>query len=271
MKEPLFENADGIFHRRFETGFPDLGGKDHRVVVLRPFSVVLIQLRLDPVLVRDHGLFAVIAHNDGRNTAKGFQRVVIDLDPLHLLCGFHAFRINVLGIRKDRNKHDDWCDLASKAVDTVEGLACEINLHRLGDHCCEVGCLVVLLAPLAKEFTELPVLVRLLLLGLAALYIPIPAHLKRHVLSLVHELQDLLVVRILVAFVPAAFTGHLAIHLHGNPGVCDPRRKRKIQFITLFEGMDELQYSGLAHACLAADFSRRQFDHVVLVENVSVV
>ena len=33
----------------------------------------------------------------------------------------------------------------------------------------------------------------------------------------------------------------------------------------------ELQYSGLAHACLAADFSRRQFDHVVLVENVFVV
>ena len=59
MEEPFLENANRVFHRRFETGFPDLGGKNHSVVVLRPFCVVLIQFWLYPVLVCDHGLFAV--------------------------------------------------------------------------------------------------------------------------------------------------------------------------------------------------------------------
>ena len=148
-----------------------------------------------------------------------------------------------MGIRKDCNKHNDRCDLAGKTVDKVKGFARKINLHCLGDHCCEVGGLVVLFAPLAEEFAELPILVRFLLFCLAALYIPVPAYLKRHVLSLVHELQNLLVIGILVAFVPAAFTRHLAIHLHGNPGVCDPGREWKLQCITLFECFQEIMYS----------------------------
>ena len=52
------EFADNNFSP-IKTRFPNLGGKDHRVVVLCPFSVVLIQLRLDPVLVRDYGLLTV--------------------------------------------------------------------------------------------------------------------------------------------------------------------------------------------------------------------
>ena len=55
MEEPFLENADRVFHGRFETGFSDLEGKDHRVVVLGPFSIVLMQLRLD------QSLFAITA------------------------------------------------------------------------------------------------------------------------------------------------------------------------------------------------------------------
>ena len=106
-----------------------------------------------------------------------------------------------------------------------------------------MGGFIVLFTPLAEEFAELPVLVLLLLFILAALDIAVPAHLKCHVLSLVHEFKNLLVIGILVAFVPTTFTRHFAIHLHGDPGVCDSRRKRKVQFVTLFECFQEIMYS----------------------------
>ena len=46
---------------------------------------------------------------------------------------------------------------------------------------------------------------------------------------------------------------------------------KEIQIFTFFECVDKLLYPGLAHTGLPADFSHRQLDHVVLVENVSVV
>ena len=256
VKDSFFENADRVFYRGFETGLPNLRRKDHRMVMFRPFSVILIQFRLDPVLVRDHGLLAVIAYHDGRYTAKSLKRVVVNLDPLHLLCGFHALSVNVLGIRKDRDKHDDRRDLAGKAVDQVEGLACEVDLHRLCDHRRKVRRFVVLLAPLAEELTELPVLIGLLLFGNAASGVALPAYLERHVLPLIHEIKNLRVIGVLIAFIPSAFTRHFAIHLHGDPSIRDSGREWITQFLALLEGLQKVMNSRLTSSGLFGDLPK---------------
>lgn len=70
MEESLFQNADGIFDGTLVLGFLYLGRKDNGVVVFCPLCIILVQLRVDPVLVGDDGLLAVVADHQSRNTPK---------------------------------------------------------------------------------------------------------------------------------------------------------------------------------------------------------
>lgn len=51
MEESLFQNADGIFDGTLVLGFLYLGRKDNGVVVFCPLCIILVQLRVDPVLL----------------------------------------------------------------------------------------------------------------------------------------------------------------------------------------------------------------------------
>ena len=57
--------ADNIFSP-IKFGPPYFGWKDHSTIMLGPFSIILIKLRLDPVFIDRHSLFTVIANqSDG--------------------------------------------------------------------------------------------------------------------------------------------------------------------------------------------------------------
>ena len=71
--------------------------------------------------------------------------------------GYHALRIDVLGIRQYRYKNHDGHDLASQMVYHLEGLSGEVYLHLLANDGIEMKGLLVLLAPLGVVLTELPV------------------------------------------------------------------------------------------------------------------
>ena len=64
--------------------------------MFRPFRVVPVQFRLDPVLVSDDRLFAVVAYDQGRDSSEDPERPVVDLDPLRLFCGDHPLRVDKL-------------------------------------------------------------------------------------------------------------------------------------------------------------------------------
>ena len=71
MEKAFLKNPYCVFYRGFEFWLPDLRRKDHCVVVFRPLCIILIQFGLDPILICDHGLLAIIANNYGWNPAKG--------------------------------------------------------------------------------------------------------------------------------------------------------------------------------------------------------
>ena len=52
------------------------------MIMIIPCCIILIQIRINPIFVGSNGLLAVIAYNNGRNTTKIVQRMVVDLDPL---------------------------------------------------------------------------------------------------------------------------------------------------------------------------------------------
>ena len=49
------------------------------MIVFGPFRVVPVQFRLDPVLVSDDRLFAVVTYDQWRDSSKGPERPVVDL------------------------------------------------------------------------------------------------------------------------------------------------------------------------------------------------
>ena len=69
-----------------------------------PLSIILVQLRVDPVLAGNDGLLAVVADYQWRNAAKIFQGVAIDGNPRRLLGRDHSLCIDVLRIRENRTK-----------------------------------------------------------------------------------------------------------------------------------------------------------------------
>ena len=96
VEQAFFEDANCVLYGAFIFWLPNLGRKDHGVIVFRPLGIVFVQFRLDPVPIRDDGLLTVIADDQWRNTLKETERMIVHLDPLRLLSREHSFRINVL-------------------------------------------------------------------------------------------------------------------------------------------------------------------------------
>ena len=61
MEEAFLQNTDCIFYRTFELRLPDFRWKDDRAIMVCPVGIILVQFRLDPVLVDDNSLLAIIA------------------------------------------------------------------------------------------------------------------------------------------------------------------------------------------------------------------
>lgn len=137
-EDALFQNAHGILHGTLVLGLLHLGRENDSVVMFGPFGVILIQLRIDPVLVGNDSLLAVVAHDQGRNTAEILQRIVVDGDPLRLLGGDHALRIDVLGIREDGNENHNVQNLTGQMIHHLEGLSGKIHFHLLSNDSIEV-------------------------------------------------------------------------------------------------------------------------------------
>ena len=127
------------------------------MVVLGPFGIVFVQLRRDPVLVGDDGMLAVVADDQRRGTAKIQERIVVDGNPLRLLRGNHALRIDELRIRQDGYEDNDLRELAGEMIYHLKGLSSEIRLHLLSDDGVEVKRILVFFAPLGVILTELSV------------------------------------------------------------------------------------------------------------------
>lgn len=77
VEESFLQDADCVFYRRFEFRFSYFCRKNYCMIMLCPFGIILIEFRLDPILIRNHGLLAVITYNNGRDASKGFQSVVL--------------------------------------------------------------------------------------------------------------------------------------------------------------------------------------------------
>ena len=112
MEKALFKDAYGVFYRTLVFWLTNLCRQDNRLVMFRPFSIILIQLRCDPILVCYDRLLAVISDYKRGNSAKVVQGMVIYIDPLGFLCRKHSLRIYVLRIRQNGNKHHNGIDFA---------------------------------------------------------------------------------------------------------------------------------------------------------------
>ncbi len=82
-----------------------------------------------------------------------------------------------------------------------------------------------------------------LVLGFAPLAVSDPACLERHVLALLHEVQDMPVVREFATWVVPAFSGNFTVDFHGDSGVRDADRERVIQSFAMFKGVNERRIS----------------------------
>ena len=85
MEEALLENAYCVFYRTLEFRLTDLRRKNNSAIVISPVSIILVQFRLDPVLINDNSLFTVVTDYLSRNSTKVIQCVIVDLDPLWFL------------------------------------------------------------------------------------------------------------------------------------------------------------------------------------------
>ena len=80
MEYTAFQDAYSIFHVALHLGFAHFGRHDDRVIMLRPFSIILVQDGFNPILVRQHRLLAIVADDQGRNTAEITECVVVYCD-----------------------------------------------------------------------------------------------------------------------------------------------------------------------------------------------
>ena len=59
VEEPFFHNAYSVLDTAFVFGLLHLRGKDRCMIMIRPLGIILIQVRIDPVLIGKNGLLAV--------------------------------------------------------------------------------------------------------------------------------------------------------------------------------------------------------------------
>ena len=79
------EIADNIFSP-IKLRFPNLCRKNGGAIMISPIGIVLVQFRFDPVLICDDCLLAVITYDQCRYATEIIKGMVIDFDPLWLLC-----------------------------------------------------------------------------------------------------------------------------------------------------------------------------------------
>lgn len=70
VEETFLQDTNGILYRTLVLRLPDLGWKNNRVVMLGPFSVILVQFRGDPVPIGNDSLLAVVTDNQCRYAAQ---------------------------------------------------------------------------------------------------------------------------------------------------------------------------------------------------------
>ena len=85
VEQPFLENLYSSLDMVLVSWVFDLRGEDSCPIVLCLFRIVFVDLRIDPVLVGDHCLLAVIRNNDCRDASEEIQSVIVNADPLRLL------------------------------------------------------------------------------------------------------------------------------------------------------------------------------------------
>ena len=210
------------------------------MVMISPCSIILVQVGIDPIFVGSNGLFAVIAYNNGRNTAKIVQCMVVDLNPLGFTGGDHPFCIDILRIGQNCYKHNNGRDLAGKFVDQLKSFACKVNFHLLSDHRLDMQCLVVLVAPAGIQFAKLSVLIRFDLSGCTILLVTAPQIDECHVLTLIHLSKDCGEIRLFIAGISSVGTWLMAVYQFVDRIVRDPFRKRIRQLFAPFKSANEV-------------------------------
>lgn len=90
--------ADRGFDIRLEGRPRNDGGKDGCAVVGGPFLEILVQERIDPVHVLQHGNLCVVGCADLRDTSEIPQGIVVDTDPVSAVAARHPLRIEVLAV-----------------------------------------------------------------------------------------------------------------------------------------------------------------------------
>ena len=246
VKEALLQNADGIFNGTLVLRLPHLGRENHCVVVLRPFCVVLVQLRLDPVPVRNDSLLAVVANDQGRDTSKIRQGVVVDLDPLRLLCGYHPLSVDVLRVRENGDEDHDLYDFSGEPIYQMKGLPGKVHFHLLANDSIEMQRLFVLLAPFGVILAKLPVGIEFQPIVPAHLGIPVPENDQRHVLPGRHFLFNGGVVRQFVAEISASECRSLPVDRFGDPVIRNSFREWEVKCRACFECPEKFIDTGFA-------------------------
>lgn len=271
MEEALFQNPDGVLNRALVLGLSHLCGQDDRVVVFGPLRIVLVQFRRDPVLVSDDGLLAVVADDKRRDTAKIQERIVVDGDPLRLLCGNHALRVDELRIRQHGYEDDDLYELTGEMIYHLKGLPSEIHLHLLSDDSVEVKRLLVFLAPLGIILTELSVGIELQPTVTTSLRVPVPEDDERHVLPGRHSFGNGLIVRQLIGEIAAGNCSIRTVNGGCNPIVCNSWRKRIAECLTGLKCPKKFVYTGFADTERLGDLPSAHSESIVLCNDVFVV
>ena len=248
MKESFFKDANRIFHGTFELWFSHLGRNNRSTVMFGPVCIIFIERWMNPVIIGNNSLFAVITNNDGWNSAVEFQRIIVYLNPLWLFCRYHTFRVNHLWIRKNCNKNYNVHDLSSQPVNHFKGLTGEIHLHGLSNHMRKMGIFLIVVTPHAVTLAELPIGIILEIILFAFLFVPIPLINERHVLPWNHLLVHLCIVWKNKCLIADSLTGYLSINQLSNPIVGNTVRKRKTYSFALFKTLQEVIDSWFATA-----------------------
>ena len=246
MEKAFFKNAYSVFHTAFPLRFTDFGWQYHGVVMISPCSIILIQIRIDPVFIGGNCLFTIITNNNRRHAAKIGKSVVIDLNPLRFTGRYHPFCIDVLRIGQNSYKYNNGRNLASKFIDQLKGFTCKINFHLLTDYSLDMQGFTVLSAPATIQFTELSILVWLCRFCYTVFLVAAPQVNERHVLPLIHLFKDSWEIGLFITVIPSVGTWLMAVYQLIDCIIRDPFRKRIRQLLTPFKSADEVVDSGFA-------------------------
>ena len=82
VEDTFFQDTDSIFNTALVFGFPYFSRKNNCMVMISPFSIVFVKIRINPVFIGDYSLFTVVTYNNGRNSSEVTECVIVCFDPL---------------------------------------------------------------------------------------------------------------------------------------------------------------------------------------------